>query len=279
MKLVSKLALAALVTGPTVALAEKPNTGALEFSGGFDVASAYYFRGYLQENAGLIIQPYFNVAFTAVESDDFTLGVNLGTWNSIHTENTASDGNGAGAWYENDITLELPISFGKFTVTPLYYLYQYPNGAFETIQEIGLTISYDDTGLIADDFALAPYIGIYHEFDDGNGTEDTYAEIGIGPSWTPPAVGGYEIPALTFPIALGLSLNDYYTDSEGDNALLGYGSVGVTTSFPLPVPEKWGAWSVNVGGYYQYLFADSAEAANNDSQHVFYGTIGMSFVY
>lgn len=279
MKLRNALALAAILAAPTVTMAEKPNTGALEFSGGFDVASAYYFRGYLQENSGIILQPYLGVAFTPIESDDFTMGVSLGTWNSIHSESTLSDGAGAGAWYENDITLELPISFGKFTVTPLYYLYQYPNGAFETIQEIGVTVAYDDMDAISKGFALNPYIGVYYEFDDANGSEDSYAEIGVGPSWTPPQVGGYDIPALTFPIALGLSLDDYYVDSDGDNTLFGYLSVGVTTSFPLPVPEKWGAWNVNVGGYYQYLFADSAEATNNDSEHVFYGTIGMSFVY
>ncbi len=279
MKIYSKLALAALACVPTFAMAEKPNTGALEFSGGFDVATAYYFRGYLQENQGLIVQPYVGVAFTPIESDDFTLGVNLNTWNSFHSENTLSDGAGAGSWFENDINLELPISFGKFVVTPLYYLYQYPNGAFETIHEIGVTLSYDDTGMISEGFALVPYIGVYHELDDGNGTEDTYAEIGIGPSWTPPKMGDYEIPALTFPIALGLSLSDYYVDSSGDNDLFGYLSVGVTTSIPLPVNEKWGAWSVNIGGYYQYLFSDSLEAANNDSEHVFFGSVGMSFVY
>lgn len=279
MKFGSKLALAALMAAPTVALAEKPNTGALEFSGGFDVASAYYFRGYLQENQGLIIQPYLGVAFTAVDSDDFDLGVNLGTWNSIHSESTLSDGSGAGSWFENDITVELPISFGKFTITPLYYLYQYPNGAFETIQEIGITLAYDDTGLISEEFSLAPYVGVYYEFDDGNGTEDTYAEVGIAPSWTPPKMGDYEIPALTFPIALGMSLDDYYVDDEGDNELFGFVTVGVTTSVPLPVPEQWGLWTVNLGGHYQYLMADSAEAANNDSEHVFFGSIGMSFVY
>ncbi len=279
MKLRNAIALAAILAAPTVTLAEKPNTGALEFSGGFDVASAYYFRGYLQENAGLIFQPYLGVAFTVVESDDFTLKALLGTWNSIHSESTLSDGSGAGSWFENDITIELPISFGKFTVTPLYYLYQYPNGAFETIQEVGITLGYDDTDMIAEGFALKPYIGIYYEFDDGNGSEDSYAEVGFGPSWTPPQVGGYDIPALTFPFALGLSLSDYYLDSEGDDETFGYVSVGVTTSIPLPVPEQWGAWSVNLAGYYQYLIADSAEAANNDSEHVFYGTIGMSFVY
>jgi hypothetical protein len=283
MKLRSKFALAALLAAPvlsaTTAQAEGPNTGGLSFSGGVDVVSSYYFRGYLQENSGVIVQPFFGIGFTAHESDDVTIGVNLGTWNSIHSENTLSDGGGAGAWFENDITLTLPITFDKFTITPLYYLYQYPNGAFETIHEVGVTVAYDDTGLIAENFGLMPYVGVYYEFDDGNGSEDGYAEVGIAPSWTPPRAGDYEIPALTFPIALGLSWDDYYLDDQGDNDLLGYVSVGVTTSVPLPMPEKYGAWSLNLGGYYQYLLSDSVEFANNDSEHVFWGKVGVSFVY
>ena len=280
MKLVSKLALAAALAAPSVSFAEAPNTGGLSFSGGVDFVSAYYFRGYLQENSGLIAQPYFGVAFKAVETDDFNVGVSLSTWNSVHTEKTGTDGGGAGAWYENDIYLSLPISFGKFTVTPAYFLYQYPNGAFETIQEAVLTIGYDDSDLwkdTAEGFKLAPYVTFAYEFDDGNGSEDGYAEVGITPGYTFEA-GEYSIP-VSFPIAFGFSFKDYYLDSEGDNEVFGYGSIGVATSIPLPLPEKYGSWALNLGGYYQHLFADSAEATNNDSSNVFWGKVGVSFTY
>jgi hypothetical protein len=288
MKCVSKSALAAAIAAaslslsPSSSLAQSPNTGGLSFAGGVDLASSYYFRGYLQENAGFIIQPYFGVAFKVAETDDFTAGISLSTWNSIHTENTGSDGDGAGAWYENDLYGSVPISFGKFTITPAYYLYQYPNGSFESTQEAVLTVAYDDSDLWGGDnaeegFKLAPYVTFAYEFADGNGSEDFYFEAGVTPGYTINA-GAYSIP-LTFPIAFGFSFDDYYLDSDGDNSFFGYGSAGVATSIPLPLPESYGSWSVNLGGYYNILFADSVEIANNDSSHVFWGKVGVSFTY
>ena len=285
MKLLSKLALAAALAAPSITLAQDnagPNQGALSFSGGVDFVTAYYFRGYLQENAGLIAQPYFGASFNIVESDDVTIGASASTWNSFHSKHTGSDGDGAGAWFENDISVALPIAFGDFVLTPTYYLYQYPNGAAETIQEVALTFAYDDSKLwanVSEGFKLNPYITVAYEFDDAGGSEDTYAEIGITPGYTFKA-GDVEVP-LEFPISLGMSLDDYYVDSDGDNEFFGYLQVGVATSISLEslIPAKYGAWSLDLGGYYQYLFADSVEVANNDSEHVFWGKVGISFTY
>jgi hypothetical protein len=286
MKLVSKLALAAALAVPSFTMAEDgPNTGGITFSGGVDVVSSYYFRGYLNENSGLIIQPYLGAAVNIVDGDDFKIGLSLSTWNSIHTvhgEGSAeipSDGGGAGAWYENDIYVSLPISFGDFTVTPSYYLYQYPGGALETVQEALITVGYDDKAIwkdMVEGFKLNPWITLAYELDDGNGSEDTYLELGLKPTYTFKA-GDMSVP-LSFPIVLGMSLDDYYVDSDGDNAVFGYAQVGVETSFAL-TSGKYGTWSLNLGGYYQYLIADSAEAANHDESNVFWGKAGVSFSY
>ena len=304
MKLVSKLALAALLAAPcvtpSVSLAQdsatepaKYNTGALTFSGGVDFATAYYFRGYLQENSGAIIQPYFGVATTLVETDDFKLGLSVSTWNSIHSENKVGDAdvpgdsNGADVWYENDIYVSLPVSFGKFTVTPSYYLYQYPNGAANTVHEALLTVAYDDTELWSglgfkpyDDFAVKPYATVAYEIDDGNGSENGYFEVGVAPTYTAD-VSGYKLP-LTFPVALGMGWDNYFTSSDGGNDFLGYISAGVQTSVPIPesiIPAKYGSWAVTGGGYYMNLFSDSAEISNHDSPHVFWGKVGLTFSY
>ena len=297
MKLVSKLALAAALAAPsfcTSAFAQdatttvtKPNTGALTFSGGVDLVSAYYFRGYLQENSGFIVQPYFGVATTLVEADDFKVGLSLSTWNSIHSTHTGADGAGPDMWYENDIYLSLPISFGDFTITPSYYVYQYPNGSFDTVQEGLLTVSYDDTkawknmGVTPyDDFALKPYATVAYELSDGNGSEDGYFEVGMAPTYTAD-ISGYKIP-LTVPVALGMSYKDYYLKDDGSNDFLGYMSIGVQTAIPIPesiIPAKYGSFAIDGGVYYMNLFSDSLEVANNDSSNVFWGKIGMTFSY
>ncbi|HEX8323563.1 MAG TPA: hypothetical protein VF595_06575 [Tepidisphaeraceae bacterium] len=303
MKLVSKLALAVALAAPSLGWAQQtatvadttvvadPNVGALTFSGGVDLASAYYFRGYLQENAGFIVQPYFGVATSLVETDDFKIGLSVSTWNSIHSRHGSDAEAGAAesgpdAWYESDIYVSAPISFGKFTVTPSYYLYLYPNGAFESIQEALLTVAYDDTDMWESvlpfwaDLALKPYATIAYELQDGNSSEDGYFEVGIAPTYTA-NVGEYKIP-LTIPIALGMSFDDYFTDDEGDNNWWGYLSAGVQTSVPIPdsiIPAKYGSWAVTGGAYYMNLFADSLELTNNESPHVFWGKVGLTFSY
>lgn len=293
MKLVSKLALAVALAAPACVFAAdtttaapvdtKPNTGALTFSGGVDWASAYYFRGYLQENSGFIVQPYFGVTTRLVDADDVKVDLSVSTWNSLHSEHTGSDSSGPDIWYENDIYVSLPVTFGKFTITPSYYLYQYPNGAFESIQEGLLTVAYDDSDLwknvssSLDGFKVAPYATVAYELSDGNGSEDGYFEVGITPSYNLKA-GEYNIP-LTFPIALGMSYKDYYLKDNGDNDFLGYISAGVQTSIPLPIPSKYGSWAVTGGAYYMNLFSDSLEIANNDASNVFWGKVGLQFSY
>lgn len=297
MKLVSKLALAVALAAPTfcssafaqdtTTTAVDPNVGALTFSGGVDLASNYYFRGYLQENSGFIVQPYFGVATTLVEADDFKVGLSLSTWNSLHSEHTGSDGPGPDMWYESDIYVSVPVSFGDFTITPSYYVYLYPNGAFDSIQEALLTVAYDDTKAwknmnmaFYDDFALKPYVTVAYELQDGNGSEDGYAEVGIAPTYTA-KIGEYSLP-LTVPVALGLSFDDYFVKDNGDNDVLGYISVGVQTSIPIPdsiIPAKYGSFAITGGAYYMNLFSDSLEVANNDSSNVFWGKVGMTFSY
>lgn len=256
---------------------EDPNTGALTLSGGIDYTTAYFFRGYNQEDTGLIVQPYVTVTANLVTNDQFTLNAYVGTWNSLHEHKTGSTGSN-GAWYENDVYGGLDLVFGKFTVGAVYTFYTYPNGAFDTIQELGFKVAYDDTEVMRNvgvNFALKPYVGVYIETQDGNGTEDIYGEIGLAPSF---AVGNGI--TLTVPLVLGLSIDDYYVDDDGDNELLGYGSIGAFASLPLGEAGRYGAWTLTGGVQYIYLFADSAEAANDGGENdELLGKVGVSFTY
>ncbi|MGN6628038.1 MAG: hypothetical protein ACTHLN_15575 [Tepidisphaeraceae bacterium] len=287
MKLVSKLALAAALAAPAFVMADDapatttPNTGAITFAGGADVVSAYYFRGYLQENRGVIVQPYFGASTTLIDSDDFKMGLSVTTWNSLHSKDTLSDGPGPDMWYENDIYVSLPLTFGKLTVTPTYNLYQYPNGSFNSIQEGAVTVSYDDSdmwnGMKMEGFKLSPYITAAYELSDGNGSENGYAEVGVVPGYNIKA-GDWNIP-LSFPIALGTGWDGYFTKSNGHNSFFGYISAGITTSIPLPVPAKYGNWAIDGGVYYMNLLANSVEASNHGESNVVWGKVGVTFSY
>ena len=273
------LTVSAALAMPVAAHAQEeqagPNTGALSISGGVDYTTAYFFRGYNQEDNGLILQPYAELGINIFERDDMSLSASIGMWNSFHENQTAAV-SGPSSWYEADFYGGLDLSVGAFTIGTVYTFYTYPNGAFSTIQEVGLVLSYDDSELMAKaPFMLSPYIGIYLETNDGNGTEDTYAEIGIGPSFD---IGDTGI-TLSVPMALGLSLDDYYLDDDGDDELLGYGSISLMASIALPMPSRYGQWALTGGVQYLHLFADSAEAANNGDSSEIIGKVGVSFSY
>ena len=268
---------AAMAAMPSLAMAQDeadPNTGALSISGGVDFWSAYYFRGYLQEDQGLIAQPWATVGVSLVDSDDFTLSGYVGIWNSVHSEQTLSDGQND-LWYESDIYAGLSAGFGPFTLGAIYTIYTYPGGAFDIIKEVGVTFAYDDTGLGLP-IQFKPYVGAYFETKDSNGTQDSYLEVGIAPGIS--EVGGSPI-SLTFPIKAGMSIEDYYLDSDGDDTFFGYTQVGVVASLPLPLPAKYGSWSLNAGVHWLHLCADSVQSANDDDEDEILGSVGVSFSY
>src|SRR5688572_625873 len=258
---------------------DDPNTGALTLTGGIDWTSSYFFRGYNQEDTGIIIQPYATLTAAVYDGDSFDINVYGGAWNSFHSKQTLTNDTGPSAWYESDLFGGVDFLIDKFTIGAIYTLYTYPNGSFESIQEIGVKLAYDDTDVMKGagvDFALKPYVGVYFEIDDGNGTEDIYAEVGVGPSF---ALGNTGV-TISVPVALGLSLDDYYLDSDGGNETFGYGTISLLGSIPLPIPSRYGAWSLTGGVQYIQLFADSAEAVNDGGENYeIIGKVGISFAY
>src|SRR5436190_193425 len=68
-----------------------PNPGAMTLSGSFDVLNQYMFRGIRQNSTGLAMWPAADLGI-AVHSSQRGLrsvAINLGTWNSLHTGDTA----------------------------------------------------------------------------------------------------------------------------------------------------------------------------------------------
>ena len=260
-----------------------PNTGRLSFSGGTDFATAYFFRGYNQEDQGVIAQPYLTLYAKLIDDDAFKVTGYVGTWNSIHSESTLADaGAGPNSWYESDFLAGVDISSGAFTVGFIYTLYTYPNGAFESIQEVGAKLAWDDTefqeGRLG--FALKPYVAVYAETGDRNGSEDWYGEIGVAPGiYTFNEDGKYPV-AITVPLTVGLSLKDYYFDEGGDEEVLGYASAAVTASVPLAfIPPEYGAWNITGTFQYLYLNAEGLQAANEGDDYELIGKVGIAFAY
>lgn len=269
-------------TTATPAEEPAPNTGAFHFGADLFYTTSYFFRGYNQEDTGLIFQPNVYATFNALTSDDVIVDLKVGSWNSLHENQTISDG----IWYENDLYALATVNVQGFKFNVGYTLYTYPDDAFESIHEIGVSTGFDDTklwekaGLAG--FTLNPELGVYFETDDGNGSEDIYAELKLTPAYQldldVPVIGKGK---LSLPMILGMSLDDYYLDSDGSNAFFGYLQVGAAVSVPLDfIPAKYGTWSATGGINYIHMLADSTELANDGgTDYELQGVVGISMTY
>ena len=290
-------AIVAAMSLPTLALAQDaavedpaPNTGAVHFGVDLNFATSYFFRGYNQEDTGLIFQPnvYGYVDFIDADTDSTLSGLRLklGSWNSLHSEKTGSPDDDV--WYESDIYGVLSATIAEsFYVNLGYTIYTYPGDALETTHEVGVSVGYDDTKHWTDmgieGFGLKPEVGIYKEIADRNGTQDTYAEIKLSPGLVidRELIPGFGKAGITFPVVLGLSVEDYYLDSDGDNELFGYIQGGVAVSLPITgIPARYGSWNLVGGVNYIHMLADSTEIANDGgTDYEVQGTIGISMTY
>jgi hypothetical protein len=261
-----------------------PNPGNLTLTGSFDVVSTYMFRGIRQNATGVALWPVADLGLAVYAGDGGLTSVtaNIGTWNSLHTGDTGSDGTSGKLWYESDFYAALGLGFGGgVTFTTSYTAYTSPNNSFSTVKEFMLRLGVDDSAYLGR-AAVKPYVILAQEFDaeiDGltNGQADaglnggTYLEIGAAP--------GYALPraSIAFPIKAGFSLNDYYELAGVDHAF-GYFSVAGIVTVPLRGTTGFGAWNLHGGIEFQAL-GDTTQALNGGDSSRTIGSVGIGFTY
>ena len=263
-----------------------PNTGRLSVSAGVDWTSAYFFRGIKQETEDLILQPYGELSVKLLQDAGplTSLSLAAGIWNSLHTGPTGSDSLTASdpkSWYELDGYAKLSAVFGEdLTTYVLYTAYLSPNNVFDTVQEIALGLSYNDAKLLGP-FALNPSLLVAFEFDgqaDAGRDKGVYGQIGIAPGYTFLAESAYPV-SLSVPLAVGLSLKDYYEFGTGSDDTFGYFSGGVGLAVPLAfVPPAFGQRVVKGGVTVLYL-GENLRAVNDGDRVQVMGTVGLAFSY
>ncbi|MDP1660822.1 MAG: hypothetical protein Q8L55_02805 [Phycisphaerales bacterium] len=248
---------------------------------GNEITSAYYFRGFRQEDSGLIAQPYADLSLDVFRAESTTVSLKFGLWNSFHgvaTGATTSDGF-LENWYEFDVYAGVAISTGKWTFEARYSFYTSPSGAFGTIEEVGLTASFDDTELLGA-WSLKPTVALAFESGanaaDG-GRKGAYLQLGIAPGFSFDA-GLAEAVAVSFPASVGLSLSNYYEGMAGENDTFGFASVGAKASVPLKLGSAWGDWAVSAGVQAVFL-GDAAQSFNNGERTEVIYTIGASIAF
>ena len=261
------------------AIAQEPvNQGDLSFSFGATTTSAYFFRGYKQEDSGLIFQPWSEVGVALVEGEGNSPGVSLafGNWASLHSAKTGATEANVQAWYEADFYAGVTLDWDSFSLGLSHTVYTYPSSDFNTVQEIGLTAGYalpENTmyHTVLGDISL----GLHFEVDNSNVSSDevTYMELGFGPSFDILD----EKATVSIPVTLGFSLDDYYVDAGGSDDFFGYASIGADLASPLG-GGNYGEWTLNTGANL-LLLGTAADEANGGDAVEFLAYIGLSVSY
>lgn len=262
---------------------EGPNRGRVTFTVGMDFTTAYFFRGILQERNGFIWQPYAEMAINVFKGDGAVSSVDLGMgiWSSVQTAKTLASGSGPSNLYEVDYYPSVSVGFSNGIETSLtYVIYTGPNGSFNTIQQLDWGLAYDDSELLGD-FAFGPTATFSFELDNTSfGTrEGGYFEIAGAPGVEVMKESDYPL-TFTFPLALGLSMYDYYESVDPyHNQTFGFFSFGANAGVPLAfIPEDFGEWSANLGITVLALSQTLKQVNDNDNPFPI-GTFGISMTY
>jgi hypothetical protein len=289
-------AFASLVVFSTSAAAQAPaapssdpNPGNITFTGSFDVVSTYMFRGIRQHSTGIALWPVADLGLAAYAGDGTlkSVGINLGTWNSLHTGDTGTDGPSGKLWYESDFYTTVTLGFGGgISLASTYTAYTSPNSTFTTVKEIFFKLGVDDSAYLGK-AALKPYALIAFEIDtdpgvgqvDGGLEAGRYLEIGVAPGYAASRA------SLSVPVKVGFSLANYYELNVGtptapifEDNKFGYFSVGGLVTVPLGGMTNFGAWNLHGGIEYQAL-GDTTEVFNGGDGSRVIGSVGVGFTY
>ena len=276
--------LVTLVSTPAFAQDKDPNPGALTLTGSFDTLNQYMFRGIRQNSTGIAMWPAMDLGISTYSGKGAlkSLGINFGTWNSLHSGDTGSDGPSGKLWYESDFYASLGFGFGGGTaLTATYTSYTSPNGSYSTVKEIMFKLAVDDSAYLGKG-AVKPYVTVARELSaeiDGltNGQADaglnagTYLEIGAAPGYAAKKA------SVAFPVKAGFSLGDYY-ELQGEDHKFGYFSIAGIATVPIGGTTNFGSWNIHGGVEYQRL-GTTTEFFNGGENNQIIGSLGIGFSY
>jgi hypothetical protein len=287
---IAAMALTAVMAAPASAQEPTdPNPGNVTVTVGVDFLNQYMFRGIRQNSTEIAMWPAADLGLSVYSGDGGlkSAGINFGTWNSLHTGDTGSDGPSGKLWYESDFYAALNLGFGggvSFGTT--YTAYTSPNSMFTTVKEFSFKLAADDSAYMGR-AALKPYALVAVEFDtaaatgqaDGGLGAGKYLELGIAPGYSGAAA------SLAVPVKLGLSLGDYYEMNVGtadapvfEDETFGFFSIGGLVTVPIGGTTSFGAWNVRGGVEYQRLGDTTALLNGGDENQVIY-SFGLGFTY
>lgn len=259
----------------------KTNNGSVTLTASTDLLNTYMFRGIRQDDTGLIAWPAADIGISMFSGNGRlkSLGMNVGTWNSLHTGDTGSNRRvDPKLWYESDFYATLAFGFGGgVSLGTTYTAYTSPNSGFGNVKEVSFKLSVDDSKRLGK-AALKPYGLVAFELSgqaDAGTKKGKYLELGVAPG-----VAVSKMASVAFPTKVGLSLGDYYeAPGGGPDSKFGYFSVSSIVTVPLTgVPKRFGGWNVHGGVEFQAL-GDSTKLFNKGDGSKVIGSFGVGLSY
>jgi hypothetical protein len=253
--------------------ANPANTGALTFTGGFDIPSVYVFRGIVQEtDPSFTLTPYGDLLITFTRGSDGrpVVAADVGVWNSLQTGSSGTKGPSARLHYAENFHSALWLALpARLTLGAGFTAYTSPNSMFNTITEMSVEVSHADW--------FRPRVLVAFELDDhgqaDNGAKKgTYGEAGVSPGLSLGSRLRVSVPAR-----IGFSLGNYY-ELAGTDHQFGYGQVGGLVTWRVAPPGRFGAWDVR-GGVDAYVFGDTPRAFNQGERTKAVGSVGLAVRY
>lgn len=256
---------------------------------GLDFTSNYFFRGIIQEDQGLIAQPWLNLGFDLLEGGEKLPALKLvtGVWNSLDSGPSGTDGN-TSVWYESRFHFGLETQLGeRLHAGARYNAYANPNGSARwapvgTVDELAFYANYDDKNQLIEGLALNPHVLFAHELEgqrDGGNHRGNYLEVGVEPRFEIGSIGSSAV-TLSTPATLGFGLGDYYERATGGGAdFLGFMQVGAVAHVPVGCsPERCGPLMFDCG-VHLIVLGDNQESRNDGDLTSIFFTMGFSTAF
>jgi hypothetical protein len=251
----------------------------LRITGGLDVRSQYFFRGYNRISSGLAVQPYADIGYTVFDNGKVAITPHAGGWADIAEQKGP---NPPVHINEFRYILGVGVQVSHVLLDFQYVNYSSPSDAFDETREIGVDARYDDRWCWRADsrcplVALNPSFSLFYEAKDFRDNDyNTFVGVGLEPTLRTFEVGRLPL-TVSFPLTVGGSYDGYYKDDDGHTSTFGFWEAGVRCGLPLGRWVYGGRWWVDAEVDYIRLLADSAEAANgHDGDDVVF-RLGLSF--
>ena len=212
------------------------------FSGAFkvDFKSQYISYGVVLQDEDLTIQPMLALRYTFYDTriDHNKLSnINnitgfISSWNDFSTnEDLSSPTSPYRNFTESDLVAGVSLTFeDRFNLTTSITALDSPAGAFAPAAFVKAVLSMDDTGMMAENFALKPQLLFIYEIpweaQIGLQPDAFLFEPGLTPTYTFGADSNLPV-TLSLPLRVGLG-NKYY-----DGETYGFFSVGPQFTIPL----------------------------------------------